>query len=342
MEQLTTHNQPALAQALPVYFLLRKGIVALDLIGPAEVLRYANRAAEKEGRPALFSLHYISAEPSLEMSIGLGLTGFGGLPDSLPANAMLMLIGCAGSDDDFSSETAQAAVAWLHRHVTREHRLLGICTGALLAGHAGLLDGRQCTTHHSHCDSLRMIAPRAHVQENRIFVEDGPAFTSAGVTAGIDLALHIVAQVAGHRVAAIVARSMVIYMRRAGTDPQFSPWLAFRNHLHPAVHRVQDAIVGNPAHDWNVPQLAQIACTSERHLTRLFREHAGASLVDYLQCIRIALARDLLTQSQLDIERVAERAGFHSSRQLRRVWKKFEGASPSRLRATEKAVELVN
>jgi transcriptional regulator GlxA family with amidase domain len=280
-------------------------------------------------------LHYISAEPQLETSIGLGLSGFSGLPDSLPPDAMLMLIGCAGSDDDFSGDTARAVVAWLRRRVTPQHRVLGICTGALLAGYAGLLDGRQCTTHHSHCDSLRAIAPRAHVQENRIFVEDGPIFTSAGVTAGIDLALYVVAQIAGHRLAALVARSMVIYMRRAGADSQFSPWLAFRNHLHPAVHRVQDAIIGNPANDWRVPQLAQIACASERHLARLFREHAGTSLVDYMQCIRVALARELLTQSQLDMERVAERVGFHSSRQLRRVWKKFEGMSPSQVRATE-------
>ena len=328
MEQITPPLQP-----IPVYILLRENTLALDLIGPAEVLRYANRFAEKEARPAVFDLRYVSAESRIETSIGLNLTGFSALPKRLPPNAILLLMGCTGKDDDFSSPAAAVTVLWLRKHVKPTHRLLCICTGALLAGHAGLLDGRQCTTHHSHYDDLRKLAPRAQVLENRIFVEDGFTYTSAGVTAGIDLALHVVAQIIGHQSAAAIARTMVIYMRRTGTDPQLSPWLAFRNHLHPAIHRVQDAIVANPSADWTVAQLAHIACSSERHLTRLFREHTGTGVVDYLQRIRIGLARELLSQSELAIEHVAEKAGFNSTRQLRRVWKKFETTPPSQYRA---------
>jgi transcriptional regulator GlxA family with amidase domain len=333
MEQMTARTP------IPVYFLLRERTLALDLIGPAEVFRYANRIAEQRGLPALFALRYISAAPRVDTSIGLDLAGVTGLPDELPANAMLILIGCEGDDTDFSSTAAKNAIAWLRRHVTPQHRLLCICTGALFAGYAGLLDGRQCTTHHSHYDDLRRLAPRAHVLENRIFVEDGFACTSAGVTTGIDLALHVVTQIAGYQFSSVIARTMVIYLRRTGNDPQASPWLAFRNHVHPAVHRVQDAIIGNPTQDWNIAQLAQIACTSERHLTRLFREQAGTGIVDYLQRIRIALARELLTQSELDIERVAEKAGFNSSRQLRRIWKKFEDVSPSRFRTVDSVIQ---
>ncbi|MFC3110358.1 GlxA family transcriptional regulator [Undibacterium arcticum] len=331
MEQITPPKQP-----IPVYILLRENTLALDLIGPAEVLRYANRLAEMEGRPALFDLRYISAESRIDTSIGLSLAGFSALPKRVPTNAMLLLIGCTGNDDDFSGLAAQATVAWLRRHVKPSHRLLCICTGALLAGYAGLLDDRQCTTHHNHYDSLRKLAPRARVLENRIFVEDGSAYTSAGVTAGIDLTLHVVAQIAGYQFAAAIARTMVIYMRRAGTDPQLSPWLAFRNHLHPAIHRVQDAIIGNPSADWTIAQLAQIACSSERHLTRLFREHTGTGVVDYLHRIRIGLARELLVQSDLGIERVAEKVGFNSTRQLRRIWKKFETTPPSHYRAIDR------
>ncbi|SFI13857.1 Transcriptional regulator GlxA family, contains an amidase domain and an AraC-type DNA-binding HTH domain [Collimonas sp. OK307] len=319
---------------IPVYFLLRDATMALDLIGPAEVLRYANRIAGREGRPNFFDVRYISAADNISTSIGLGLTGFGPLPDSLPADAILVLNGCTGSDDDFSSIADQRAVSWLHTHWGASHKLLCICTGALLAGYAGLLDDRQCTTHHSHCDDLRRIAPRAHVLENRIFVEDRNVYTSAGVTTGIDLALHVVAQICGHARSASIARSLVVYMRRAGSDPQLSPWLACRNHLHPAIHRVQDAVIGNPANDWDLQQLAEIACTSERHLTRLFREHTGSSLVDYIQRIRVALVRELLTQSKLDMEQVAQQAGFNSTRQLRRVWSKFESLPPSRQRQT--------
>lgn len=331
MEQITAPQQP-----IPVYILLREKLLALDLIGPAEVLRYANRVAEKGGRPALFDLRYISAESHIVTSIGLNLTGFTALPKRLPPDAILVLMGCTGKDDDFSSPAAVATVAWLRQHVQPTHRLLCICTGALLAGYAGLLDGQQCTTHHSHYDDLRKLAPRAQVVENRIFVEDGLTYTSAGVTAGIDLALHVVAQIAGHQVAAAIARTMVIYMRRTGTDPQLSPWLAFRNHLHPAIHRVQDAIIGNPSADWTVVQLAHIACSSERHLTRLFREHTGTGVVDYLHRIRIGLARELLLQTELDIERIAEKSGFNSTRQLRRIWKKFEATPPSRFREIDR------
>jgi len=331
MEQIALHQQP-----IPVYILLRENTLALDLVGPAEVIRYANRIEEKAGRAALFDLRYVSAEASIKTSIGLSLAGFSTLPEHFPANAMLLLIGCTGNDDDFSSPAAQATVVWLREHVKPHHRLLCICTGALLAGHAGLLDGRQCTTHHSHYDDLRKLAPRAQVLENRIFVEDGTTCTSAGVTAGIDLALHVVAQIAGYQFAAAIARTMVVYMRRTGSDPQLSPWLAFRNHLHPAIHRVQDAIIANPSADWSNAQLAHIACSSERHLTRLFREHTGTGVVDYLQRIRIGLARDLLLQSELSIEGVAEKAGFHSSRQLRRIWKKFEATPPGHYRTIDR------
>lgn len=327
MEQITP-----LAPPIPVYILLRENTLALDLIGPAEVLCYANRLAEQDGRPALFDLHYISAASRIDTSVGLSLAGLKALPSRLPAEAILLLIGCSGNDDDFSSPAAQATVAWLRRHVKSGHRLLCICTGALLAAYAGLLDGRQCTTHHRHYADLRRLAPRAQVLENRIFVEDGMVYTSAGVTAGIDLTLHLVGQIAGYQLAIAIARMLVIYMRRTGTDPQLSPWLAFRNHMHPAIHRVQDAIIGNPSADWSMAQLAHIAGSSERHLTRLFRAHSGTGVVDFLQRIRVGLARELLTQSELDIERVAEKAGFNSTRQLRRIWKKFEAMPPSHYR----------
>lgn len=316
-------------RAVPVYFLLRESALTLDLIGPAEVLRYANAFAEKSGRAPYFDLHFISAFKQVATSIGLTMSGFEALPERLPDDAMLVLSGCVGKDDDFLNPVDQQTVQWLQQHCRPEHRLVCICTGALLAAYAGLLGKRKCTTHHSHINELRRFAPEADVLENRIFVEDGPVYTSAGVTAGIDLALHIVAQTAGHACSASVARSLVVYLRRTGSDPQLSPWLTARNHLHPAVHRVQNAVIKDPAQDWNVAQLADIACTSERHLTRLFREHTGDSLIDYIQRIRIALARDLLSQSPFDMERVAEKSGFHSSRQLRRVWKKFEAHTPS-------------
>lgn len=323
------------ASPIPVFFLLRENTLALDLAGPADVLRYANRLALQACGKPLFALHHVAATPSVSTSLGLELAGVMPLPDSLPDDAVLFIVGCEGADDDFDSPPARAAAAWLRRHVRETHRLICICTGALFAAHAGLLDGIRCTTHHAHYDDLRRLAPRASVQENRIFVEDGRTCTSAGVTTGIDLALHLVTSVAGYSLGSAVAQAMVVYLRRGGADPQLSPWLSFRNHMHPAVHRVQDAIAADPAREWHNDQLARIACVSERHLARLFREHAGISVVDYTHRIRIALARELLSQSHLDMEHVAQRAGFHSGRQLRRVWSKFERGTPGAFRAMD-------
>jgi transcriptional regulator GlxA family with amidase domain len=212
-----------------------------------------------------------------------------------------------------------------------------VCAGSVIAGKAGLLNGRECTTHHSHIEELRTVAPAAKVQDNRIFVEDGCVMTSAGVTAGLDLALHVISQHLGPRVAADVARDLVVYMRRSGADPALSPWVLHRNHLHPAVHRVQDAVNRRPAASWTSRELSAIACTSPRNLARLFSEHARCSPLDYVQLIRFAVAKELVTQSRMDIERVAAKAGFRSAQQLRRVWSRWESRPPSAYRSSQAA-----
>jgi transcriptional regulator GlxA family with amidase domain len=130
---------------------------------------------------------------------------------------------------------------------------------------------------------------------------------------------------------------MVVYMRRTGADPQLSPWLEGRNHLHPGLHRAQDAIAADPARPWTIPELAALANTSPRHLTRLFQIHAATSPLDYIHRLRVALARELLTSSTLDLERIAERSGFGSTRQLRRVWTKYHTMPPSRSRGEQAA-----
>jgi transcriptional regulator GlxA family with amidase domain len=195
-----------------------------------------------------------------------------------------------------------------------------------------LLDGYACTTHYLSCAQLAALAPQARVLDNRLYVEDRNRLSSAGITAGIDLMLHVVAQLIDHATALAVARYLVVYLRRSGSDPQLSPWLEGRNHIHPTVHRVQDAIASDPARPWPARQLAQIAGTSPRHLSRLFHEHAGMHLADYRNRLRAALARELIGQTRLDMERVAERAGFASTRQFRRVWRQLYASAPRELR----------
>src|SRR5262249_15032571 len=144
-----------------------------------------------------------------------------------------------------------------------EHRLVTICSGTLLAARAGVLGSRRCTTHHELLDTLRGLAPHAKVVENRVFVVDGPIASSAGITAGIDVALHLIAEECGEALAASVADDMVVYLRRSDRDPEQSPFRVHRRHLHMTVHLVQDAIVKEPARDWDMPALARAGHTTE-------------------------------------------------------------------------------
>jgi transcriptional regulator GlxA family with amidase domain len=176
-------------------------------------------------------------------------------------------------------------------------------------------------------DALRLVAPQAQVVDNRVFLVDGPIASSAGVTAGIDLALHLIAGECGEPVAAAVAQDMVVYLRRSPRDPELSPLLLHRGHLHPAVHKVQDAISSEPERDWDMTTLAAAGHVTERHLLRLFVEHADVSPLHYLQSIRLERARQSLERGA-SVTHAAELAGFRSGLQLRRAWSRHWGGSP--------------
>lgn len=328
-------NRPA--RAIEVWVVIPERVLLLDIAGPMEVLRRAN--AEQDGIE--FRIRYAGATPRAMSSVGIALADIAALPSALPHEAMIIVPGSADSIA-FAPDPGDAAVhddeiaiiEWLRASVLPGHILMTICSGALLAARAGLLDGHSCTTHHAECAELAALAPKARVLDNRLFVIDRDRYTSAGVTAGLDLMLHVVGALAGHACALAIARHLVLYLRREGADPQISPWLAGRNHLHPAVHRAQDAIIANPAADWTLPRLAKMAGSSPRHLSRLFNEHAGMSLTAYINNLRVSLAHQLLKSSRLDMERVAERTGFASSRQLRRAWRRVYDAPPAALRSS--------
>jgi transcriptional regulator GlxA family with amidase domain len=315
-----------------VLFVVLPRLVLLDLAGPADAFRNAEAHS-----PGSYRLRFIAAQPSLKAAVGLTLGDLEPLPAQLSPGSIVVLTGISATRIDPQQPAARRVIEWLGASAGRAELLMCVCAGSVLAAHAGLLAGRSCTTHHEHLEELRRIEPRAQVLDNRIFVEDGRVVTSAGVTAGLDLALHVIGRQLGPRVAAEVARDLVVYLRRAGTDPALSPWVMHRNHLHPAVHRVQDAVAREPTARWSARELSAVACTSPRNLARLFAEHAGCSPHEYVQLIRFALARQLVTQSRLDLERVAARAGFRSAQQLRRVWSRWESQPPSAFRGRQAA-----
>ncbi|MBS1174990.1 MAG: AraC family transcriptional regulator [Burkholderiaceae bacterium] len=186
-----------------------------------------------------------------------------------------------------------------------------------LLGEAGLLTGVKCTTHHNLLDDLRDQHPSAQVEANRVFVDDGAILTSAGVTAGFDVILYWLAQRFGTEVSLQVARHMNVYFRRTSHDAALSPWLIARSHMHPAVHRVQDAIAAAPDAAHDLMTLAKIACVSSRHLTRVFKQHTGMTVHDYQIALRHALFEQWRAQG-LSQEKAAIAAGFSSANAWRR------------------------
>ena len=306
-----------------VLFALLPGSLALDWAGPAEALRMANQVLVAQGLLPRFEIGFMGPNTEVQSSVGLVLAGLQSLPHELAVPSWVVLVGQAGSHIDVQTPPARALLQWLgglHLAVgTLE--LVTICAGTLLAAHAGLLNGRRVTTHHQHLDELATAEPLCEVVSNRVFVQSGPVHSSAGVTTGVDLTLHLIAEHCGPAIAARVAQTMVVAMRRGPHDAELSPFLNHRNHLHPALHRVQDAVSQQPARAWTVPRMADVACTSPRHLARLFAAHAGTAPLDYLRGIRLATAQAAL-QSGHNVTQAAGLAGF-SDTQLRRAWQQM-------------------
>ncbi|MFM2058010.1 MAG: hypothetical protein RLY71_2395 [Pseudomonadota bacterium] len=320
---------------IDVLFLVLPDSLLLDLAGPAEAFRLANQHLRRQGRAEAFRLRYAGPQPTVAASVGVQLAALEPLPEVFSAPTWVVLLGRPGDAPAVVRHQGAWLEArdWLARQLGPallprapaaeptgqagpELRLLTICTGALLAADAGLVGPRHITTHHELLDDLATMAPAACVAHDCVFVEDGPLLSSAGITAGIDLALHGIAQVCGDAVAAAVAQVMVVFTRRAGRTPQRSALLQFRDHLHPALHRVQDAICAEPARSWDAQRLAEVAHVTPRHLGRLFQAQTGLSPRDYLERIRLAVAEQALARGA-GPEAAARAAGFSGPRQWR-------------------------
>jgi len=310
-----------------IVFVVLPGSLLLDLAGPAEAFRLANQRLLQRGRPAAYRLRYAAPQGQALTSVGATLAALEPLPAPLPDGATVVLLGQPNGTESPLQRPLPRNWAdtrrWLAHEVapgleTGRLQLMTVCAGTLLAADAGLLAGRRCTTHHEVLDDLARLAPGALVCANRVFMLDGPVASSAGVTAGIDLALHLIARDHGDALAATVAQVMLVYLRRGPEDPQISPLRAGRNHLHPAVHRVQEAVCEEPAADWSLQRMAALAHVTPRHLTRLFAEHVGRSPRQYVESVRLALAERALQGGQAPKQAIAA-VGIAGDRQWRRM-----------------------
>ncbi|MEO8379206.1 MAG: helix-turn-helix domain-containing protein [Acidobacteriota bacterium] len=322
------------AQLIDVLFVIVPHSLLLDIAGPAEAFRLANQHREARGLPPRFHLRFAGPMATLATSVGLALGDLASLPEQFDAPTWVVVVGQPTAHVTQVTPELAVTALWLSERLRdalsdadSPHRLVTICSGTLLAARAGLLAARHCTTHHELLPMLRTLAPRAQVIDNRVFVVDGPVASSAGITAGIDVALHLIAGECGEALAASVAEDMVVYLRRSPRDTELSPFHMHRRHLHPTVHRVQDAIVSEPQRDWDMTSLAQVGHAAERHLLRLFIDHAGISPLHYLRLIRLERARQSLEYGAT-VTSAAAVAGFGSDLQLRRAWSRQWGGSP--------------
>ncbi len=295
----------------------------LDVAGPLQVLESANEGCRQMGKPAAYLTKVVARSIPVMSSAGLGL-----LARRLPRHdaALDTLIVAGGAGVHAASEDLHL-VRWLAARAGAARRVASICTGSFLLGAAGLLDGRRVATHWQECDHLAQRYPKARVEPDPIFVQDGALWSSAGVTAGIDLALAMVEQDIGHAAAMAVARDLVVFLKRPGGQAQFSAALALQSRAS-GFDRLHGWMAGHLADNLSVSNLAARAGMSERSFVRHYRQSVGVTPARAVDKLRIEAARQYLVGGTDPTKRVAERCGFGSEETMRRSFLRELGITP--------------
>ena len=301
----------------------------LDLAGPLEVFA---GAARTPGTGHAYSIEVASlgGGPTVTTSSGVSVGAPVALEHIVGRVDTLVVVGGVGSG---AAAADPRLVAEVGRLAQVARRVCSVCTGAFVLASAGLLDGRSATTHWASCDELASRYPDVEVLEDPIFVRDDNVWTSAGVTAGIDLALALVEEDFGPAVARLVARWLVMYLQRPGGQNQFSAPLAAQATGRPALRELQAWIREHIGEDCSVPALARRAGMSERTLTRAFRQECGTTPAEYVEQIRIEAARQVLESTELTIAAIADRSGFGTPETMHRAFRRRLGVTPGAYRS---------
>jgi transcriptional regulator GlxA family with amidase domain len=304
------------------------GIALLDLVGPSEVFAIANRVVEAGPRYRLLVASVdgrpITGDSGLRLDVDKRLSDVTGRVDTLLIAAGLTYVDAMRSDELLTE---------IRRIAAKARRVGSTCVGAFVLAAAGLLENRSATTHWGFCEELGRDFPSVTVEPDRIFVRDGNVFTSAGVTAGMDLALAMVEADHGVEVARAVARWLVIFVQRPGGQSQFSERLSHPIPMDSALRAVCDAIVADPTGDHSVPRMAERAALSERHFARLFISQTGTTPGRFVERVRVEAAREALEAGRTPVETIAEEVGFGSAETMRRAFLRILGVGPADYRA---------
>ncbi|KLK91656.1 AraC family transcriptional regulator [Microvirga vignae] len=298
------------------------GAQLLDVVGPTDVFAEANRQAKE--------LHYRIEVVSSGTGPLQGSSGLRILPDRsihdpvLPVDTLLI----AGDPTIHKRPVEEEVQAWVKATAALSRRFGSVCSGAFVLAEAGLLKGRSATTHWSQAGTFARRYPDVLLDANRIFTADGPVWTSAGVTAGIDLALALVEEDLGREVAMAVARELVVFLKRPGGQAQFSAHLAAQEASRTPVQAAQAYILDNLAADLSVPTLAKRVGMSERHFARVFRQDAGVTPAEFVETARLDAARRLVEDPSMPLQRIATRTGFGDMVTMRRAFMRQLHVSP--------------
>jgi len=317
-----TSNDGSAAAAHPrarvVVLLAFDGYQSLDVSGPFEVFNSANVRKPKSMlgyRPIVASLN----GGNVRANSGLNLNGTVALAD-LPSNVDTVLI--AGGDDDAALALGSNpfVARWMRDLYKRARRYGSVCTGAFALGAMGLLDGHRVTTHWQSCERLAAMFPRARVEPNSLYVEDRGLHTSAGVTAGMDMALSLVEADLGSETAFAVAQHLVLFLRRPGNHAQLSAALTAQAQSSDRIRELLAWIAERPDARLTTSVLAGRLKMSERSVTRRFREETGMTAMEYVLSVRLDHARALLEQTDWPVDRIAAKSGFGSIDTMQRAF----------------------
>lgn len=313
-----------------VAIVIYEGVQALDVAGPADVFAEASRILQGACR---YQVQVIAAsrEP-VRASSGMLLSADMDFAMANGESFDILLV--AGSPDLLRMHQDGLLTDWVREAAPRTGIYGAICTGAFVLGHAGLLDGRRVTTHWQHSRQLAREFPLARVEADAIHVQDGPLVTSAGVTAGIDLALALVSQEHGAELATEVAKQLVVVVQRMGGQSQFSPFLAVPQDSSSAVSQIQMLVMENLGAQHSLHSLAEAVGMSPRSLSRHFQREAGITPHEFVQRARIDAARKLLEASSKPLKTIAFECGFGSSDRMRLVFSERLGITPAQYRAS--------
>jgi transcriptional regulator GlxA family with amidase domain len=301
------------------------GVQPLDLIGPAEVFTTAAALV-----PGAYSVEVAATESGPLATTSVALVADRALRNCRGPLDTLIVAGGPGSRDAARDDRT---VSWVRSAAARSRRVCSVCTGAFVLAEAGLLEGRRATTHWASCDRLEERYADVTVERDPIFVRDGDIYTSAGVTAGMDLALALVEEDLGRRTALEVARWLVLFVKRPGGQSQFSAQLAAQTADREPLRELQEWIAGNLDADLSVPALARRTHMSERNFARAFRRELGLTPAAYVEVTRVEAARIALESAGTPVDVVARQAGFGTVETMRRAFHRRLGVGPAEYRA---------